>query len=143
MLLQCVRYVVQSTFFGLEGRPKGQQAAPCLPRADGEQRPTGSAETASATSTQEVSAEDPLAYFLGASEAGADANGDESGAMETGAGEKAAVNPPDSEQTQNSEETECVPMVEETPGDKDPGIATATTEEVAPTRLVDDEIWEY
>ncbi|CAL8406733.1 unnamed protein product [Arctogadus glacialis] len=149
VLLQCVRYVVQSTFFGLEGQPKDRQASPAaggrgLPQsacaADEEERQTGSAEK-TAKSTQEVSAEEPLAYFQGTSETEAD--GDESGAKETGASEQTAMNPAESEKTQNSEQAESVPMVEETQGDKDPDIATTTTEEVAPTRLVDEEIWEY
>ncbi|KAK0148389.1 Nuclear fragile X mental retardation-interacting protein 1 [Merluccius polli] len=170
VLLQCVRYVVRSAFFGLESKPQDQQAStadndvrkgettnsgcqeavagpdgqgPQSARAANEEECQTGSTKAAATLAQEVSAEEPQVDCPGTSEMEVDANGDKSSTKETGESEQTTINPSDSEEKQSSEQVECVPMAEETPTDKDPNIATTAAEEVTPAGVYDDDVWEY
>ena len=137
MLLQCVRYVVRSAFFGLESKPQDQQASTATTADDDVMKgeatnsgcqeavagPDGQGQTecqtgstkAAATLAQEVSAEEPQVDCPGTSEMEVDANGDKSSTKETGESEQTTINRSDSEEKQSSEQVECVPMAEETP----------------------------
>lgn len=149
MLLQCVRYVVRSAFFGLDrqttpatattkaeigiSRCRGATEGTGAPRSacvasEGE-RQTGSGE---AVATQEVhSAEEArVVECPGTSEMEVDLVGDKSVAEES---EQTLVRPSDSDQKPTCERVECVPTTQEAQSDNVSDVATTDADEATPT----------
>jgi len=155
VLLQCVRYVVRSAFFGLERSDRDRQTTPtaaaavtkvesgvsgCRGAANGTDgmaaprsacvasegvRQTGIAEEAAVTQEVRSAEEAQVVERPGTSEMEVDSVGDK----ETAESERPLICPSDSDEKQTGERVECVPMADETQSDKVSDIATTTTDE--------------